>query len=888
MSNIFGTKSSAQAPTKYTQLNIQTSTAGVCIPILLGKNRAGTNIIWFNNFQAHAVKSGKGGKGGGGKGGASSYTYTVSLALALCEGPITAVGAVWVNQGVSSLSALNLSVFYGTPDQAPPAWITSHYPAEALSYAYTAYLFSDNYDLGSSSAVPSHNFEITGPLSGTNVGASGSVDANPADIILELLTNVQYGISLPPASVDPNTLSQFRQYCTAQSLFLSPYLNTQEQCTSILQRWAQLTNTFIFWSGNQLKFVPLASGQVNGNEVVFNPLVAPVYNLTYDDFLFDPKSEDPVTVTRIDPADGYNSVEIDINDRSNAYNTNPVFWRDQVSASVYGVLQSNIISAAEVCDSNVAGIMASLIGQRAVYIRNTYAFKLPTTYSLLEPGDIVTITEPNIGLSNFPVRILTVDEDDKYDLAITAEEFPAGIGIPSLFSPATNTASPPPDIYADPGDVNPPLIMEPSPIVTAGAPQIWVGLSGGSEWGGAEVWISTDAVNYGFIGSVQAPSTQGILTAPLPSHPDPDTVDTLSVDTSTSGQPLSTAVTDADADSFQSVALVDQELIAFGNVAVSGTLEYNLTYLRRGVYGTTIAAHDTSAPFSAINPATLFTYTLSKGYVGETLYFKFLSINRFGNDIQDIASVVEYQYVPIGVAYTIAPPSNLNITPHSRTQADGTSIISLTFTWSASAGPQVGSYNVEWSIDDTNWTGVSVGADTLNYITEPALANTNYFLRVAAISQNGMAQSSWVEVGPINSGSLVPSVPPMPTTLTVTPASASAILAWMASPPPISGYQIWRAPGLGASFYGSVSGGLTGSAGGQSEDGIWADDPIWRAKRGYSPVPAAHLIFTTNALGWTDDTIAPSTAYTYWLIAVNSLGSSAPGPASGVSVTTLP
>lgn len=888
MSNIFGTKSSAQAPTKYTQLNIQTSTAGVCIPILLGKNRAGTNIIWFNNFQAHAVKSGKGGKGGGGKGGASSYTYTVSLALALCEGPITAVGAVWVNQGVSSLSALNLSVFYGTPDQAPPAWITSHYPAEALSYAYTAYLFSDNYDLGSSSAVPSHNFEITGPLSGTNVGASGSVDANPADIILELLTNVQYGISLPPASVDPNTLSQFRQYCTAQSLFLSPYLNTQEQCTSILQRWAQLTNTFIFWSGNQLKFVPLASGQVNGNEVVFNPLVAPVYNLTYDDFLFDPKSEDPVTVTRIDPADGYNSVEIDINDRSNAYNTNPVFWRDQVSASVYGVLQSNIISAAEVCDSNVAGIMASLIGQRAVYIRNTYAFKLPTTYSLLEPGDIVTITEPNIGLSNFPVRILTVDEDDKYDLAITAEEFPAGIGIPSLFSPATNTASPPPDIYADPGDVNPPLIMEPSPIVTAGAPQIWVGLSGGSEWGGAEVWISTDAVNYGFIGSVQAPSTQGILTAPLPSHPDPDTVDTLLVDTSTSGQPLSTAVTDADADSFQSVALVDQELIAFGNVAVSGTLEYNLTYLRRGVYGTTIAAHDTSAPFSAINPATLFTYTLSKGYVGETLYFKFLSINRFGNDIQDIASVVEYQYVPIGVAYTIAPPSNLNITPHSRTQADGTSIISLTFTWSASAGPQVGSYNVEWSIDDTNWTGVSVGADTLNYITEPALANTNYFLRVAAISQNGMAQSSWVEVGPINSGSLVPSVPPMPTTLTVTPASASAILAWMASPPPISGYQIWRAPGLGASFYGSVSGGLTGSAGGQSEDGIWADDPIWRAKRGYSPVPAAHLIFTTNALGWTDDTIAPSTAYTYWLIAVNSLGSSAPGPASGVSVTTLP
>jgi hypothetical protein len=95
MSNLFGgAKANASSVPIYTQLSVQTSTAGLCIPIVWGTTRCGTNLIWKNDFEKHASSSGgKGGKGGGGggKGGGTTYTYSTALILAICEGPIQGV-----------------------------------------------------------------------------------------------------------------------------------------------------------------------------------------------------------------------------------------------------------------------------------------------------------------------------------------------------------------------------------------------------------------------------------------------------------------------------------------------------------------------------------------------------------------------------------------------------------------------------------------------------------------------------------------------------------------------------------------------------------------------------------------------------------------------------
>ncbi len=450
MSFLTGGGTAATTPTEYYGIQIQTSAQGVPVILMWGKGRIAPNIFWYNDFQAHK-QSGKGAGGKGGGKGSGNYTYTAAVMLGLCEGPILRVEAVWADQteyyysgGTShGLVKLDLTLFTGTESQAVWSYLTSNYPSQAIPYESLCYVCNSNYKLGSSASLPNHNFEVAGPLAYSMVGSGApDGDANPADIVPDFLTNPQYSIGLDSAQIDATSLAFYKTYCTAQGIFLSPVLDTQEQISQTLDRWASLTNTWIFWGAGALKFVPLGDSAITANGVTYTPDLTIQYDLTYDDFIATKvkqgassgdgasKTGDggPVQVTRADPADCPNHVKIEIYDRGNQYAAAPVEWQDQALVDQFGQIDSSVTTAHEICDLGIAGIVAQLIGQRAAYIRNTYAFKLGYEFSLLEPGDLVSLSDPHIGLAAFPVRIQSIDEDESGDLSIVAEEFPGAIG----------------------------------------------------------------------------------------------------------------------------------------------------------------------------------------------------------------------------------------------------------------------------------------------------------------------------------------------------------------------------------------------------------------------------------------------------------------------------
>ena len=849
MSSIFGARPQSQTQNRYTGVDVQTSAQGAVIPIVYGANRIGTNLIYLSDFQAHSTGGGKGGKGGGGK-GSGGYDYTCALDLGLCEGPIQNIGTVWHNSAVTTLGSLDLTLYTGTASQGIPAWMTANDASHALAYSQTAHLFSSYYDLGASPSVPLHNFEVIGFYSGS---VSGTPDVNMGDVIPDFITNAQYGLDPSASYIDSTSLANYKTYCFCQDILLSPALTTQEQATSIIARWALLTNSWIFWNGTQLVFAPLGDQVLVNSGTTYDPVLTPVYNLGLDDFIFDPSSEAPVTVTRIDPADGYNNVQLDTRLRQNAYNANPLRYDDQTSEDQYGVLQSQVIQADEICDAGVGAIVAQLIGKRSVYIRNSYEWQGGYGLVLLEPGDIVSLTEPGIGLSAQPVRITSVAESDKQILKFTAEEFPGAIGSAHTVSPQGSGAASGPNLMADPGSVNTPLIFEPGPSFTNGQAQVWIGASGGANWGGADIWISTDATNYAYIGTLDGPIAQGTLTANLANHADPDSVDTLSVNMTESGVALSTAVTHANADAFQTASLIDNEIVAYGTVTLTGALTYNLTYLRRGGYNTTPASHSSGAQFWGINPAAVFQYPLPAQYVGVPLYFKFTSFNTFGNAMQSIAAVTQYSYTPNGIAFTIAAPTGLSLTSSRTTQTDGTTFLTMTAAWTASAGPLLGGYEVEWSVNGgTSWSAsASYGATAVAATLTPATPGTSYAVRVRAIGQNGLAVSAWDTSGAVSSGNLLAAVPSAPVSVTATAGPAAASISWSMPAPDysVSAFAIYRAAGSGASF-GSAS-----------------------------------QVATVAASPWVDTGVAGGTAYTWFVEAINAQGASS--ASSGASCTTL-
>ena len=477
---------------QYTGLNIQTSSNAVPITILYGTNRLSPNAIWTGGFYAIPQYQKSGGKGGGQQ--VQGYTYYTSFLMGLCEGPINNFQATILNQqylyGLYG-SGLEQATGGSTP-QAPWGYLDAFFPYQALGYNGLAYVGAYNYNLGSSPNLPQFSFVLGGITGAGNSIWDGNVvnfyDSDPALIIQDFLTNAQYGVLFPAASIDATTLLgvsgdfSYQTYCRASYLALSPCLTNQEAANSILARWLQLTNTAAVWSGGKLKFIPYGDSVVTNpgtsiGSVTFNPNVTPVYDLADDDFVHE-DGKDPLEVVRSDPYASYNWQRLQINFRGGFYDAMPIDAWDQNAIELYGLRMASDITASEITDDGVGQISAQLILQRGLYIRNTYNFKLSFEYCLLEPMDLVTVTDSGLGLTNVAIRITAIEEDDAGLLSVTAEEFPQGTATAVQYPVQTKSPNSTNQAVM-PARVNRPTIFEPPSALTGGVAQVWAAVSGG-------------------------------------------------------------------------------------------------------------------------------------------------------------------------------------------------------------------------------------------------------------------------------------------------------------------------------------------------------------------------------------------------------------------------
>ncbi len=451
------------APISYSGLNVGSSQMDMPVPIFWGTRRLSTNAIWFGDFTKKPANAK--GKGGGAK-SQQSYNYYANVILGLCEGVVDSIQNVWAQGSTTTtttLSALGLIFFSGTISQTPWSLVATKHPTQARAYSQLAYLGAPGLALGASATIPDNGFECvrtalfgSAPYSGYTPSSPGWInpatyaqatgyDCLPSDCIVDLLTSTQYGFNF--TSGDIASVSLYAAYCQAQGILFSPLLNRQEKVTSILDRWAQLSNSWIYWDGTALRFLPLGDVAITANGATYTPATDVAYNLTLADFIAETGSDSgPVTVTRKDPADCQNRTCLSITDRTLGYIDNPFEWKDDFLASRYGLRDTSSIQGDEICNPAVAKVMVQLLGKRNAYIRNEYAFKTSFRYIRCLPGTVVTLTEPNIGLNAVRVRIKTISEDENGHLNFTAEEFPGTVGVysgPSVNSYAVGSSPTP-------------------------------------------------------------------------------------------------------------------------------------------------------------------------------------------------------------------------------------------------------------------------------------------------------------------------------------------------------------------------------------------------------------------------------------------------------------
>lgn len=360
---------------------------------------------------------------------------------------------------------LSLTLFLGSRPQTAWSYLTSQHPGQDLGYNGIAYVASSAMDLGTSGALPNLSFEVLGVLP----FGGGIPDAEPSAIITDLLGNNFYGM----AGVVPiGDYTQYRNFCTANGLFLSPVLDAQKAASAWIQEILDITNAAAVWNEGVLKIVPYGDTTKVGNGATFIPNTSPIYDLTTSDLLT------PVLIKRPSVADVMNSVSVEFSNRANDYNIEIAEDKDDATIAVYGLRKDSPKQAHSITTTTVAKYAANLLRKRSVEIRATYTFSLGWQFNLLEPMDMVTLTIPELGYNKKPVRITAMREDDSGKLEVDCEDFPWGTAAPTLYShqPGTGFIT---QANSDPGAVSAPIIFEANDRLSlTGNYEVWLGVCG--------------------------------------------------------------------------------------------------------------------------------------------------------------------------------------------------------------------------------------------------------------------------------------------------------------------------------------------------------------------------------------------------------------------------
>ncbi|KPF77483.1 hypothetical protein IP78_12820, partial [Brevundimonas sp. AAP58] len=148
-------------------LKLQTTAEGTPMACVFGRARVTGQVIWAARFLERRNQS------GGGKGGPRTvdYAYSLSFAVALCEGPIDGVGRVWADGKPMDLTGVAMRVHRGTEEQTPDPLIEAVEASPvagsaggscgAPSYRGTAYVVFEDLPLGPyGDRVPQLSFEV--------------------------------------------------------------------------------------------------------------------------------------------------------------------------------------------------------------------------------------------------------------------------------------------------------------------------------------------------------------------------------------------------------------------------------------------------------------------------------------------------------------------------------------------------------------------------------------------------------------------------------------------------------------------------------------------------------------------------------------------------------
>lgn len=267
---LFGQNTNSEGP-KLTEISLSNATEGAPIKRLFGRSRIGGTLIWATKFKETKIEEEVGGgKGGGSSQTVTSYEYSISFAIAFCEGAsCTELGRVWFDGKLVDISQFNFRWYEGTDTQSPDSLIQQIEGSDKVpGFRGIAYLVFQDLPLKDfGNRIPQVTAEINKPVT--------VVDPDHME-------NLVQGISLIPSSGEFTYSNTVTTRSDGEGNSISENSHSQKNLADIEKSLDQLkcalpnietVNLVVAWFGNDLR---LGNCKIEPRVEVDNKTTSPI------------------------------------------------------------------------------------------------------------------------------------------------------------------------------------------------------------------------------------------------------------------------------------------------------------------------------------------------------------------------------------------------------------------------------------------------------------------------------------------------------------------------------------------------------------------------------------------------------------------------------------
>lgn len=435
-----------------------TATEGRVVPLLWGRVRLrGPNVVWYGDLEQYAlskfIKSGL----WSGKRVITGFRYYLGVQMALCRGPGCVLRRVWIgdtevfNGTVStdggtfdidkpdlfggseygSGGVLTRCDFYTGSSTQPvnsylntPArqQIASAITPTAPRYTGTCYIVArwlptdtetgvhEGAYLGNSTTIKPWSFEVerypalfSGQSSGQNL--IGTADANPINVVYEILTNTEWGFGYPASDIDVGVASSFKtasDTMIAEGNGFSLVLDRATKAKDLLQELQRQIDGVVFLNQSTGKWtVKLARADYS---------IGSVPQLTDDNV------KEVRDFSRGSWNDTTNQIQVQYTKRGDEYKESYAVAQDMANAMIQGggsVTTATVVSGQLNFPGVMNGTLASNIAWRELrgqaYPLARATLVVSREFWNVSIGDVCAWTSEALGFTQLPVRINRID-----------------------------------------------------------------------------------------------------------------------------------------------------------------------------------------------------------------------------------------------------------------------------------------------------------------------------------------------------------------------------------------------------------------------------------------------------------------------------------------------